>query len=102
MPSAKGAGSVLSFLTDSLALSKHVVEATKYFNMTVSFTMLLPTGGSVNSLISLPCFMSHAAIPAAVREAHGLTDDLVQISVSIEDAEDLIADLDCALMTRSV
>ncbi|KAI7991753.1 hypothetical protein LOK49_LG12G02597 [Camellia lanceoleosa] len=89
---AKGAGSVLSFLTGSLALSKHVVESTKYFSITVSF-------GSVKSLISMPCFMSHASIPAAVREARGLTEDLVRISVGIEDVDDLIADLDDALRT---
>ncbi|KAF3336679.1 cystathionine beta-lyase [Carex littledalei] len=87
---AKGAGSVLSFLTGSLALSKHIVENTKYFNVTVSF-------GSVKSLISLPCFMSHASIPASVREARGLTEDLVRISVGIEDVEDLINDLDYAI-----
>lgn len=89
---AKGAGSVFSFLTGSLALSKHIVETTKYFSITVSF-------GSVKSLISLPCFMSHASIPAAVREARGLTEDLVRISVGIEDVDDLIADLDNAFRT---
>ncbi|GFP92896.1 cystathionine beta-lyase chloroplastic [Phtheirospermum japonicum] len=89
---AKGAGSVLSFLTGSLALSRHIVETTKYFSITVSF-------GSVKSLISLPCFMSHASIPAAVREARGLTEDLIRISVGIEDVNDLIADLDEALRT---
>ncbi|KAK9922313.1 hypothetical protein M0R45_030782 [Rubus argutus] len=89
---AKGAGSVLSFLTGSLALSKHIVETTKYFSVTVSF-------GSVKSLISLPCFMSHASIPSAVRESRGLTEDLVRISVGIEDVNDLIADLDYALQT---
>ncbi|RRT77304.1 hypothetical protein B296_00022646 [Ensete ventricosum] len=52
---------------------------------------------SVKSLISLPCFMSHASIPSSVRAARGLTDDLVRISVGIEDVEDLIADLDYAI-----
>ena len=55
--------------------------------------------GSVKSLISMPCFMSHASIPAALREARGLTEDLVRISVGIEDVNDLIADLDNALRT---
>ncbi|KAF4374472.1 hypothetical protein F8388_016023 [Cannabis sativa] len=89
---ATGAGSVLSFLTGSVALSKHIVETTKYFSIAVSF-------GSVKSLISLPCFMSHASIPAEVRQARGLTEDLVRISVGIEDVNDLIADLDHALRT---
>ncbi|GKC99610.1 cystathionine beta-lyase, chloroplastic-like protein [Tanacetum coccineum] len=92
---AKGAGSVLSFLTGSLALSKHIVETTKYFAITVSF-------GSVKSLISMPCFMSHASIPAEVREARGLTEDLIRISVGIEDVDDLIADLDHALRTGPI
>ncbi|KAI6696901.1 hypothetical protein NL676_017020 [Syzygium grande] len=89
---AKGAGAVLSFVTGSVVLSKHIVETTKYFNITVSF-------GSVKSLISMPCFMSHASIPAAVREARGLTEDIVRISVGIEDVTDLISDLDTALRT---
>ena len=55
--------------------------------VTVSF-------GSTTSLISLPCFMSHASIPADVRAARGLPDDLVRISAGIEDEKDLIADLE--------
>lgn len=65
---------------------------------TQQFAMFL-FAGSVKSLISLPCFMSHASIPASVRESRGLTEDLVRISVGIEDVEDLIADLDYAIMS---
>ena len=67
--------------------SQIIVEATQLYKVTVSF-------GNVNSLISLPCYMSHASIPAEVRAARGLPDDLVRISTGIEDARDLIADLD--------
>lgn len=71
-------------------VSRTIVEATKLFKVTVSF-------GNVISLISLPCFMSHASIPAEVRAARGLPDDLVRISAGIEDVGDLIADLKQAM-----
>ncbi|KAJ7105384.1 hypothetical protein O6H91_Y576200 [Diphasiastrum complanatum] len=88
----KGAGSVLSFTTGNLSVSKHIAEKTRCFSITVSF-------GSVKSLISLPCFMSHASIPTEVRNARGLHEDLVRLSVGIEDVDDLIADLSEALQT---
>ena len=86
---ASGAGSILSFATGDVNLSKIIVEQAKLFKITVSF-------GNTSSLISLPCFMSHASIPAEVRAERGLPDDLVRISAGIEDAEDLIDDLDAA------
>ncbi|KAJ8429291.1 hypothetical protein Cgig2_000216 [Carnegiea gigantea] len=54
---------------------------------------------SVKSLIRMACFMSHASIPTTVHEARGLTEDLVRISIGIEDVNDLIAYLDHALRT---
>lgn len=86
MQQASGGGSVVCFLTGNVELSKHIVTTTKLFKITVSF-------GSVTSLISLPCDMSHASIPAEVRSAREFPEDLVRISVGIESAEDLIADL---------
>jgi cystathionine beta-lyase/cystathionine gamma-synthase len=43
--------------------------------------------------------MTHAAVPPAMRQAMGLTDSLVRLSCGVEDAEDLIADLDRALLS---
>jgi len=91
---ASGAGSILSFATGNVELSKIVVEETKLFKITVSF-------GNTSSLISLPCFMSHASIPPEIRAARGLPDDLVRISTGIEDVEDLIDDLDKAFVLAS-
>ncbi|KAL4442966.1 hypothetical protein ABPG77_008457 [Micractinium sp. CCAP 211/92] len=86
---ASSPGSIISFVTNNSDLSRIVVEETELFKITVSF-------GNVLSLISMPCFMSHASIPAEVRAARGLPDDLVRISVGIEDVDDLIADLEQA------
>jgi cystathionine beta-lyase len=83
---ARGAGAVISFETGSFEVSKQVVEATQLFRISVSF-------GSVNSSISLPGCMSHASIPAEVRQARSLATDLVRLSVGIEDVDDLLADL---------
>jgi cystathionine gamma-lyase len=53
--------------------------------------------GGVESLIEQPTTMTHASMPKEVRDAIGITDDLVRVSVGIEHVEDLIADLDQAL-----
>jgi len=83
---ASGDGAVLSFVTGDPEFSRGIVEATKLFAITVSF-------GGVNSTISLPNYMSHASIPAHLREQKSIPADLVRISVGAEDAEDLVDDL---------
>src|SRR5262249_58318639 len=92
---ARGFSSVLSFETGSFELSKRLVEGTKIFAITVSF-------GSLNSSISLPGCMSHASIPAELRERRQLPNDLVRLSVGIEDPEDLIEDMNRALEVAAV
>jgi cystathionine gamma-lyase len=53
--------------------------------------------GGVESLIGHPATMTHAAMPKAERDARGVVDGLVRLSVGIEDADDLIEDLESAL-----
>lgn len=89
---SRGCGSVVCFRTGSLAFSQHIVSVTKLFKITVSF-------GSVNSLISLPGAMSHASIPEEVRKARSFPEDLVRLSIGIEDPKDLIRDLSQALQS---
>ena len=79
-------GQSLSVLC-SVQASQIIAEQTQLFKITVSF-------GSVSSSISLPCYMSHASIPAEVRAARGLPDPLVRISVGMEHPEDLLAGKD--------
>jgi cystathionine gamma-lyase len=64
------------------------------------FTLAESLGG-VESLISAPATMTHASTKPDVRAALGITDQLVRISIGIEDCDDLIADLDTALNERS-
>jgi len=60
------------------------------------FTLAESLGG-VESLIEHPTTMTHASMPAAVREEMGITSDLVRVSVGLKDADDLIGDLEQAL-----
>jgi cystathionine beta-lyase len=87
---ADGDGSVLSFETGDRELSRRIVEAARLFTVSVSF-------GGVGSFASLPCAMSHASIPEVVRRARHLPEDLIRLAVGIEDADDLIADLEQAI-----
>lgn len=87
---ARGAGAVLSFETGDVALSERIVEAAKLYTISVSF-------GAVNSLISMPCRMSHASIDAATRKERQLAEDIIRICVGIEDCDDLIDDLQRAV-----
>jgi cysteine-S-conjugate beta-lyase len=91
---ARGPGAVLSFTTGSAEVSKAIAEHSKLFRITVSF-------GSINSSISLPGNMSHASVPPELLAQRDLPQDLVRISVGIEDEEDLIADLEQAIHLAS-
>jgi cystathionine gamma-synthase len=62
----------------------------------VSLILFAESLGGVESLITYPLVQTHAAIPESMRLSSGITDKLVRLSVGIEDADDLIADLDSA------
>jgi len=88
---ARGAGAVLSFTTGNVAISERIVEATRLWAISVSF-------GCVNSLISMPCRMSHASIDEKTRKERALPEDLIRLCVGIEDVDDLVNDLRTALV----
>ena len=87
----KGPGAMLSFDLGS-------EEAARRFLNQVKVCSLAESLGGVESLISLPAQMTHASMPKEVRDRVGITDSLVRLSVGIEDIEDIIADLDQALL----
>jgi cystathionine beta-lyase len=89
---ARGNGAVVSFETGSLETSRQVAESLKLFPITVSF-------GGLQSSVSLPGRMSHASVPPQIAAQRQLPVDLVRLSIGIESADDLIADLAEALQT---
>ncbi len=86
----KGFGGMVSFDVGSLNNARTVLEA-------VELCTLAESLGGVETLISHPATMTHASVLPETRARLGITDGLVRISTGIEDAEDLIADLDQAL-----
>ena len=67
-----------------------MLKATKLFSLAESL-------GGVESLIEHPATMSHASMDSEHRQAAGITDSIIRLSVGIEDRDDLIADLQSAL-----
>jgi len=71
-------------------------DARRFLERVEIFALAESLGG-VESLIEHPAIMTHASIPAETRAELGISDGLVRLSVGVEDADDLIADLDNAL-----
>ncbi|MEW6511625.1 MAG: PLP-dependent aspartate aminotransferase family protein [Bacteroidota bacterium] len=86
----RGFGGMISFDLGSL-------PAAAAFLKRVRLCALAESLGGVETIITHPATMTHAAIPPDERQAIGVTDGLVRISVGIEDVEDIITDLDQAL-----
>ena len=70
--------------------ARRVSEALRLFT-------LAPSLGGVESLVSIPVLTSHLMVPAEERQKMGVTEQMIRLSVGIENADDLIADLERAL-----
>jgi methionine-gamma-lyase len=86
-----GAGSTFSlFLKGGEAEAFRFLDALKIAKLAVSL-------GGTETLASHPAGMTHLSVPEARKQALGITDNLVRISIGVEDPDDLIADFDQAL-----
>ncbi len=88
----KSFGGMISFelKNDSMEAARKLLSSTHLFSLAESL-------GGVESLINHPASMTHASIPREERIKNGLSDTLIRLSVGIEDADDLIADLEQAM-----
>lgn len=85
-----GYGGILSFhIKGKRENINNFLRALKYFSLAESL-------GGVESLIEIPYFMTHSSIPEAERRKRGISENLIRVSVGLEDAEDLILDLENA------
>lgn len=82
-------GMITFFLKGDIKKSKKFLSSVKLFSLAESL-------GGVESLIEHPAIMTHASVPKKVRESIGLTDNLIRLSVGIENVDDLIDDLETA------
>jgi len=85
-----GFGGMLSFDVGDVARAKKVIERFQIFALAESL-------GGVESLVGHPASMTHASVPVPMRQAMGLTDSLIRLSCGVEEADDLIGDLEQAL-----
>lgn len=86
----KGFGGMITFFL------KGGIEESRRFLENVHLFALAESLGGVESLVDHPAIMTHASIPKNVREELGIFDNLIRLSVGIEDCDDLIADLEKA------
>jgi len=86
----RGFGGMLTFELESEAAARAMLKRVRLMSLAESL-------GGVETLISHPASMTHASVPAERRAAIGLSDAMVRISAGVEDAEDLIEDLEQAL-----
>src|SRR5437764_2778637 len=87
----RGFGAMLSFDLGSLEAARRLLNHVKLCSLAESL-------GGVETLISHPAMMTHASMPKEIQDRVGITEGLVRLSVGIEDVEDIIADLDQALL----
>jgi cystathionine gamma-synthase len=81
---------MISFHVDSERTARKLLERLRLIIFAESL-------GGTESLITYPMFQTHTEVPADVRERLGITETLLRLSVGLESAEDLIADLQQAL-----
>jgi cystathionine beta-lyase len=86
---AAGFGCVVSVRVDTTQRALAMMKKVKIWNVAVSL-------GGVESILSYPSRMSHASMPAEERNKLGITDELIRLSVGLEDVDDLIEDLETA------
>ncbi len=87
---SRGFGAMISFYAKSAEHARRILTSVRLIQFAESL-------GGVESLITYPVTQTHAEVPASLREANGITDCLLRLSVGIENAEDLISDLSSAL-----
>ncbi len=91
---ADGPGAMISFVLNDKYDYKKFFEKIKLITLAESL-------GGVESLVCHPASMTHAAIPAEIRKSVGIVDELIRLSVGIEDVDDLINDLEQAILASA-